>query len=75
MQRRGHLGVCATRPHSSGPHPTGYKGEMATNPFEPTLSIGDPVPDIELIDHEGRPWRFSEHRGTPILLVMHRHLA
>jgi len=40
-----------------------------------TLHVGDLVPDVELIDHAGRPWRLSEHRGHPIVLVLHRHLA
>jgi peroxiredoxin len=37
--------------------------------------LGDPIPDIELIDHTGEPWRFSDHRGAPIAVVLHRHLA
>jgi len=39
------------------------------------LRIGDPVPDVDLVDHEGRPWRLSDHRGRPVVLVLHRHLA
>jgi hypothetical protein len=41
----------------------------------PSLAIGDVVPDLPLVDHDGRPWRFSEHRGAPILAILHRHLA
>jgi peroxiredoxin len=33
------------------------------------------LPDVALVDHTGRPWRFSDHRGRPLLLVLHRHLA
>jgi hypothetical protein len=40
-----------------------------------TLRVGDPVPDLELIDHTGATWRVSEHRGRPVVLVLHRHLA
>ena len=40
-----------------------------------TIHVGDPLPDIELVDHEGRPWRTVEMRGRPLVLVLHRHLA
>ena len=40
-----------------------------------TLRLGDPVPDVDLVDHDGRPWRLSERRGRPVVLVLHRHLA
>ena len=40
-----------------------------------TLRVGDPVPDLELIDHAGATWRVSDHRGRPVVLVLHRHLA
>lgn len=40
-----------------------------------TIGIGDLVPDLELRDHEGRPWTVGQHRGHPIVLVLHRHLA
>ena len=40
-----------------------------------TLDVGDPFPDIELVDHEGRPWRTAEMRGRPLVLILHRHLA
>ena len=40
-----------------------------------TLDVGDPFPDVELVDHEGRPWRTAEMRGRPLVLVLHRHLA
>lgn len=40
-----------------------------------TLRIGDPLPDVELVDHLGRPWRLHDHRGRPVVLVLHRHLA
>ena len=36
---------------------------------------GSWLPDVELIDHEGRPWRPSSHRGRVLVLVLHRHLA
>jgi hypothetical protein len=40
-----------------------------------TLRIDDLVPDVDLLDHDGRPWRLSEHRGRPVVLILHRHLA
>jgi peroxiredoxin len=39
------------------------------------IGEGDLLPDVDLVDHEGRPWRFSDHRGRPLVLVLHRHLA
>lgn len=39
------------------------------------IRVGDVVPDVALVDHEGRPWSLSAHRGRPLLLVLHRHLA
>jgi len=40
-----------------------------------TLRVGDRMPDIELVDHAGGPWRLDDHRGRPVVLVLHRHLA
>lgn len=40
-----------------------------------TLSIGDPLPDIELTDSDGQPWRIRDHIGRPFVLILHRHLA
>ncbi len=40
-----------------------------------TLRIGDPLPDLELVDHTGQAWCTSDHRGRPLVLVLHRHLA
>lgn len=40
-----------------------------------TLGVGDLVPDIDLVDHDGATWRISDHRGRPVVLVLHRHLA
>ncbi|MDH4147013.1 MAG: hypothetical protein OEY23_17790 [Acidimicrobiia bacterium] len=42
---------------------------------DPPLSVGDVVPDVELVDHTGGPWRLSSWRGRPVVLVLHRHLA
>ena len=39
------------------------------------IGNGDLLPDVTLIDHEGAPFRFSDHRGRPLVLVLHRHLA
>ncbi len=37
--------------------------------------IGKPAPEIELPQVGGGEWRLSDHRGRPVLLVFHRHLA
>lgn len=39
------------------------------------IGEGDLFPDVALVDHEGNPWRFSDHRGRPLVVVLHRHLA
>lgn len=33
--------------------------------------VGDPAPDFELPDQDGRPWRLSAHRGRWLLLVFY----
>ena len=40
-----------------------------------TLNVGDQFPDLELVDHEGRPWHTASPRGRPLVLILHRHLA
>ena len=40
-----------------------------------TLHVGEPLPAIEFVDHEGRPWHTAEMRGRPLVLILHRHLA
>ena len=40
----------------------------------PIPEAGDIVEDFTLPDHQGRPWRLSDHRGRQVLLVFHRHL-
>ena len=40
-----------------------------------TLDLGEPLPAIELVDHEGRPWHTVEMRGRPLVLILQRHLA
>jgi len=40
-----------------------------------TLEVGDELPDVELVDDAGRPWRTRDQRGRPLVLVLHRHLA
>lgn len=41
----------------------------------PGIGVGDTVPDLALVDHEGAPWSFADHRGRRLLLILHRHLA
>jgi peroxiredoxin len=31
--------------------------------------VGDPAPDIQLYTHDGTPWKLSEHRGHPVVLL------
>jgi peroxiredoxin len=33
------------------------------------LSVGSSAPDFELYTHENEPWRLSDHRGTPVVLL------
>jgi len=40
-----------------------------------TISVGDLLPEVELVDEAGLPWRASAHRGRPLVLILHRHLA
>jgi peroxiredoxin len=39
------------------------------------LQIGDTAPAIDLPDEQNARWRLSEHRGRPVVLIFHRHLA
>ncbi len=34
-----------------------------------TLSVGDAAPDFQLYTHDGTPWRLSEQRGQPVVLL------
>lgn len=40
-----------------------------------TVAPGDSAPLIELPTYEGRRWRLTDHRGRPVVLIFHRHLA
>ena len=40
----------------------------------PGPHVGDLVEDFELCDDHGQPWRLTEQRGSPLLLIFHRHL-
>jgi len=39
------------------------------------LLTGQSMPNIEFIDHNGDQWRIADAKGTPLLLILHRHLA
>ena len=41
---------------------------------EPPVAAGEPAADFCLPDTEGRVHRLADHRGTWLLLVLHRHL-
>ncbi|MBI3652114.1 MAG: peroxiredoxin [Acidobacteria bacterium] len=34
-------------------------------------NVGEAVPDFELLDSNGQPWRLSEHRGKVVALVFY----
>ncbi|HHK42118.1 MAG TPA: redoxin domain-containing protein [Planctomycetaceae bacterium] len=37
--------------------------------------VDRPAPDIDLPRAGGGRWRLADHRGRPVMLVFHRHLA
>jgi len=39
------------------------------------LKVGDTVADFTLLGPDGEHWTLAEHRGHPVVLVFHRHLA
>jgi peroxiredoxin len=39
------------------------------------MELGTVVPDVPMIDHNGERWVVSDHRGRPVVLILHRHLA
>ena len=39
------------------------------------LRVGDRMPSVELVGHDGRPWRTVSPDERPLVLVLHRHLA
>jgi peroxiredoxin len=38
------------------------------------LRPGDRMPDVELTDHTGAPWRLTDQLDHRLLLILHRHL-
>ena len=40
-----------------------------------TIGVGDQAPSIDLLTHDGRRWTLADHRGHPVVLIFHRHLA
>ena len=54
----------------SGTPCRGTMGGMSSS-----VDVGDPAPEIALPDHDGATWRLSDHRGRPVVLLFHRHLA
>ena len=39
------------------------------------LAVGDHLPDIELVDHNGLPWHTAPAQGRSLVLILHRHLG
>lgn len=42
---------------------------MTSSPEKTSLSRGDEAPDFELYSHATEPWRLSNHRDRPVLLL------
>ncbi len=42
---------------------------MTSETPDSTLQVGEPAPDFVLHDHDGEPWRLSDHRGRPVVLL------
>ena len=40
-----------------------------------SIGVGDDAPTIDLPTHDGRRWVLADHRGRPVVLIFHRHLA
>ena len=40
-----------------------------------TAHVGDILGDVPLVDQDLCPWRLSEQRGRPLVLILHRHLG
>jgi len=57
--------------------PRGYGAKPVTNSLgeeTPVVRIGDEVRYFTLADDEGQTWTLSEHGGSTVLLIFHRHL-
>jgi peroxiredoxin len=39
------------------------------------IEPGEPAPEIDLPDDEGRRWRLSKQHGRRVVVIFHRHLA
>jgi acyl-coenzyme A thioesterase PaaI-like protein len=61
----------------TSPRPTGGSCGDRRRRREPTYRcpMTSLAPDLALPDADGGTWRLSDHRGRPVLLVFHRHLA
>lgn len=58
------------RVHVAGP---GLSARRREGPV--AIEVGDVAPDVDLPDERGERWRLSDHRGRPVVLLFHRHLA
>ena len=38
------------------------------------MRAGELVEDFSLTDDQGETWRLSDHIGSPVLVIFHRHL-
>lgn len=42
---------------------------------ERVAAPGEIAPEIDLPDDEGGRWCLLDHRGAPVVVIFHRHLA
>lgn len=38
-----------------------------------SADIGDPAPELALVDDRGEPWRLRDLAGHPVVITLHRH--
>ena len=48
-------------------------GAVAASRVATVIDVGRQVPELELRDDRGRPWRLDADRDRPLLLILHRH--
>jgi peroxiredoxin Q/BCP len=68
------LNACTQPNKTNNPAPTAHKTPDTTAAaLERTdlIPVGDPAPDFELTDQNGRSFRLSAHRGRPVVLIFY----
>ena len=54
-------------------YPEDERGAGAGHRVPRVTDVGRRVPELELRDDSGRPWRLDADRDHPLLLILHRH--